>query len=81
MQALTDFLFWETAAVILFYVIYRINGGEIRGYAVISLFLGMILFWWAIGKKLLEIMRKALKKATVWVNIVCKKVKAIFNKR
>ena len=80
-QALTDFLFWEAAAVSLFYLIYLINGGEIRGYALVSLFLGMIFFWWILGKKLLEIMRKALKKATAWVNIVGKKIKAIFNKR
>lgn len=80
-QALTDFFFWEAAAISLFYLIYRINGGRIRGYAIVSLFLGMIFFWWAFGKKLLEIMRKALKKATAWVNIGGKKIKAIFNKR
>jgi len=75
-QALTDFLFWETAAVTLFYVIYTINGGAIRGYALISLFLGMIFFWCIFGKKLLEMMRKALKKARSWFNIVGSKLKA-----
>lgn len=80
-QAVTDFLYWETAAVCLFYVIYKINGGEIRGYAIAALFAGMLFFWWAFGKKLLEISLKALKKARLCVNIGINKVKAIFNKR
>ena len=75
-QALTDFLFWETSAVGLFYVIYSINGGSIRGYALCSLFLGMLFFRWAFGKKLLEVLRKILKKVHAWFNIVGIKIKA-----
>lgn len=80
-RALTDVLYWEAAAIGLFYVIYRINGGDIRGYVLFFLFLGMLFFWWAFGRGLLEISLKALKKVEVCVNMVTKKIKAIFNKR
>lgn len=80
MQGLTDFLFWETSAVILFIITYRINEGIIRGYAVAALFLGMILFWWSVGARFLAWSRKLLKKIRRWVTINSEKVSARFKR-
>lgn len=80
MRGLTDFLFWEAAAVILFAITYRINEGIIRGYALAALFFGMILFWWSVGMRFLAGTRKVLKKIRRWVTIKAGKVKTKFNR-
>ena len=39
---LSDFIFWEATAVIYVYIIYRINEGCIRGFALTCLFAGIL---------------------------------------
>lgn len=80
MRGLTDFLFWESFAIILFIITYRINEGIIRGYAVAALFFGMLLFWWSVGSRFLAGARKLLKKIRRWVTINLEKVRTRFKR-
>ena len=60
---ITDFIFWETAAILLYIVIYKIDGGIIRGYGLAALILAMLLT------------RLVLKKLCDWYKISIKKLK------
>ena len=61
-----DFVYWICAAIGTFYVIYRINEGIIRGYAIASLVVGAILFQWSIGGRLVIILIKCIYNIRKW---------------
>ena len=65
---LEDILFWISAAFAEFYVIYRFNEGRIRLYAMLSLFLGMIVLQCLIG-------RRMVKKVTFFIKLLKKYLK------
>ncbi len=60
---LEDILFWSASACAEFYVIYRFNEGMIRFYAVMALFLGMIVLQRVIG-------RYMVKKVTFFIKLL-----------
>ena len=64
----TDFIFWESAAVILYIVIYKIDGGIIRGYGLVTLLAAML------------ITRLVLKKLCDWFKITIKEYKIKHNR-
>lgn len=63
----TDFIFWEAAAIILYIVIYRIDGGIIRGYGLAALMIAMLLT------------RLVLKKLCDWVTMRINEIKTKHN--
>ena len=39
-----DFIYWIIVALVLFAVVYRSNEGEIRGYLILGVIIGIILY-------------------------------------
>ncbi|MFW5672518.1 MAG: spore cortex biosynthesis protein YabQ, partial [Acetivibrio ethanolgignens] len=73
-----DLLFWLAASVFIFRIIYRLNNGEIRGFGMLSMTAGMVLYHFTVSDVLVElffrifgtsllkfvqIVKKGLKKA------------------
>lgn len=56
--ALEDFLFWTATAIAVFCVIYRINEGIVRGYAICGFFLGMFVLQWSVGERMVKFITK-----------------------
>lgn len=74
--AIEDFVYWLIAAICTFYIVYRINEGIPRGYAVVGLIIGAALFQWGIGRRMVELLtqivinvRNYLKKIFNWCRI------------
>lgn len=53
-----DILFWVGASVFIFQVIYRLNDGNIRGFGILCMVVGMLLYQF-----FAKIVKKGLKKA------------------
>ena len=49
-----DLIFWQMSAGTVFYVIYNLNEGIIRGYEIAACFFGMILTHVTVGRKLIK---------------------------
>ena len=72
-RMLEDFVFWQMCAGGLFYFLYTLNEGIIRGYELAAFFFGMILFQNATGRK----MTKGLKKYYIRYRI---KIRILFDR-
>lgn len=55
MVAIEDIGFWVTAGILIFRMMYHLNDGVIRYYAVISTILGMKIYQWTLGKLVLKV--------------------------
>ena len=53
-KIIEDFIFWQISAGAVFYVIYTLNEGIIRGYEIAACFFGMILTHVTVGRKLIK---------------------------
>lgn len=53
-----DMLYWIYSSLIVFTLLYRENDGNLRAYAIASVFLGMVLYQWLISRKLLKCLKK-----------------------
>lgn len=79
-----DVLYWIVAALLIFGMIFQENDGLIRGFAIGGILLGMLFFNYFVSpflirsisgilKKILEILKKGLKKVREAVKIgLCK---------
>ena len=56
-----DIIYWLVVSVLMFMLMYRENGGMVRGYAIISMAAGMILYEISIGKFFVKYVSKLLK--------------------
>ncbi|MGN0204598.1 MAG: spore cortex biosynthesis protein YabQ [Coprococcus sp.] len=43
-QALEEFLFWMSAGLVIYFLIYRYNSGAVRNYVVFGMAVGMLLY-------------------------------------
>ena len=64
-RGIEDFLFWIFAGVVTFMLLYELNDGGVRMYAVAGVFTGMILY----DKIVSRFLFAALKKAGKWFKI------------
>lgn len=65
--AVEDILFWIAAGVTVFFVvIYSINEGAVRGYAVFGMAVGMYAGHMIVGRRILRLARKAVVKVQKW---------------
>ena len=64
-RGIEDFLFWIFAGVVTFMLLYELNDGGVRMYAVAGVFAGMILY----DKIVSRFLFAALKKAGKWFKI------------
>jgi len=69
--AVEDLFFWIIAAIFIFAMIYRQNNGIIRGFSVIGMTIGMLLYNQIVQDRLVNIIVKAIR-------ILIKPVAALF---
>lgn len=60
-----DFLYWLYCAVLTFLLLFYANSGELRGYVIAGVFLGMILYDRLVSKNVFHF----LKKGKLWFTI------------
>ena len=72
-----DIIFWVLAALIVFYMMFITNSGELRGFGILGVFLGMVLYFASISRlviscanKIIEMIKKVLRKA--WKSFIMK---------
>lgn len=58
--AAEDIIYWLAVSVLMFMLMYRENGGMVRGYAIIGMAAGMILYEISIGKFFVKYVSKFL---------------------
>lgn len=58
--AAEDIIYWLVVSVLMFMLMYRENGGMVRGYAIIGMAAGMILYEISIGKFFVKYVSKLL---------------------
>ncbi len=59
--AVQDLIFWVGASIFIFSMIYRENNGIIRGYSILGMMLGSILYHFAVSDFVVELITKLLK--------------------
>jgi spore cortex biosynthesis protein YabQ len=65
--AVTDLLFWLLATAVVFAVLLKSNGGEMRLYVFISLIGGVLVYYQLLSRRAIKIIRMGLKKFQVLV--------------
>lgn len=57
-----DVIFWTVSAILIFRMMYQINDGGIRGFAVGGVLIGMILYHYSISDYLVYIIARGIHK-------------------
>lgn len=57
-----DILYWIVSAVLIFRIMYRINDGSIRGFAIAGVLIGMTLYHYSISEFVVHSMTWAIYK-------------------
>lgn len=60
-----DFLYWVTAGIATFYLLYRENDGSLRFYIIAAVFVAMVTY----DRIFSRFFIKLLKKAGLWIKI------------
>ncbi|SET41639.1 spore cortex biosynthesis protein YabQ [[Clostridium] polysaccharolyticum] len=58
-----DLLYWAVSAVLIFQMMYRINDGTIRGFAIVGVIIGMTLYHYSISEWLVYTTAKGVHKS------------------
>lgn len=59
--ALEDIIFWVTASIVIFVMIYRCNNGTIRGFSILGMILGMVIYNQLLSKFIVKGITKIIK--------------------
>lgn len=82
--AFEDLVFWIAAALFLFYVLYKTNNGVIRWFSIAGAGAGMLIYKFAIGEHLVEIMstiiRQILDVVAKGARILLRPARRLFNR-
>lgn len=82
--AIEDLIFWFGAAIFLFYVLYETNNGVIRWFSIAGAAVGMLIYKYAIGEHLVEIMSTIIKRiqdvVSKFLKILFRPAKRLFNR-
>lgn len=68
-----EICFWLLQSAILFYILFRVNGGELRAYVFLACLLGFSFYQVAIAsmyKKVLEMIIRIIQKTFRWLVII-----------
>ncbi len=60
--ALQDIMYWVISGVLIFHMMYKQNNGIIRGFAILAMLLGMIIYHTVISDKLVDTISGILNK-------------------
>lgn len=79
-----DIIYWFIVSILFFMLMYRENGGMVRGFAIIGMAIGMILYEVSIGKffvKYISIfMNYILNRLSIGINKLMKILKRVLKK-
>lgn len=82
--AIQDILFWVTAGVFIFAMIYKENDGIIRGFSVMGMSIGMVLYHYLLSgflvKTITKIIQTLLKPLVMAINMIKKVCRSIWRK-
>jgi len=70
--AIEDFLYWSIAGIAAFGVIFINNSGMLRGFSIIAMLLGMMLYHKSISRLIIKVVSGILK-------LIMSVIRAIFN--
>ncbi len=73
--ALEDLLFWTLAALFIFAMIYTENDGIIRGFSVMGMAIGMVLYHYILSDVIIELTTKLIRAFFRPVLFILKKLK------
>lgn len=76
--AIEDILFWVMASVFIFAMIYRENNGIIRGFTIMGMTIGMVLYHYIISEHLVYIITKLIRTLFKPFSIAFKYIKKFF---
>lgn len=60
--AIGDIIYWSVSAILIFRMMYRINDGGIRGFAIMGMLLGMVLYHYSVSDFLVYMIAKGIYK-------------------
>lgn len=61
-SGMEDVLFWSIGAILFFRMMYQINDGAIRGFVIMGMLVGMVLYHYSISDYLVSIIAKGIHK-------------------
>ncbi len=62
---LEDVLYWVISAILIFRMMYRVNDGAIRGFSIVGVVIGMVLYHYSISEFVVKMLTKVVQKGFV----------------
>lgn len=82
--AVQDLLFWVTASMFIFAMMYRENDGIIRGFCIMGMSIGMVLYHYILSNYFVTlvtaILKTLIKPVVTAINLVKKGIRFLFRK-
>ncbi len=82
--AIQDILYWVICSVLIFLMMYRQNNGIIRGFSILAMLIGMLVYHAVISDFLVNVISGILNKIISiigkLITLIFKPIKFIFNK-
>lgn len=63
-----DMVYWIYASLVTFTLLYKLNDGGLRGYAIVGIFVGMVLYDRLISRFLLKLLKNVQKYFKIKLN-------------
>ncbi len=73
--ALEDLIFWVVASLFIFAMIYQENDGIIRGFCIMGMFLGAVLYHYAFSDLLINLITKVIRILLSPITMVLRRFK------
>lgn len=78
----SDYIYWVVAGFFVFVLIYQVNDGAIRGFAIMGMLLGMLSYYMGPQKILIKIVNKARRIfGRMWKKIFRKRLESLETRR
>ena len=61
-ETIEDLCYWVYATVVLFKLQYRYSNGVLRGFSVLGVLLGMVLYYIVVGKSISRLLKNGRRK-------------------
>lgn len=78
MIAIEDILFWIAASIFIFVMIYQVNDGIIRGFCVMGMAIGMVMYHFILSEFLVKMVTKLFQLLLTPFKIVLGAVRKVF---
>ncbi len=82
--AFEDLIYWVVSSLLIFHMMYRQNNGIIRGFAILAMLLGMILYHYAISELLVDtvsgLLNNIINLIGNFIGLLFKPIRFLFRK-